>query len=163
MIAAAVSVATAMADSAATATAAIGVTVVRGVRAMTTQRSRSKNHGRSWCTPSVFPPPQDLPVHGSECAEDRFQGFEAVDALRFRARQDRAEPHHRRLRQEAARTRARHQALAFPRPLAVRDTLGKSGRRLLVAGRKVHKASGSSGRRWLGFSKPLTARKERDS
>ncbi len=53
-------------------------------------------------TPSVFPPPQDLPVHGSECAEDRLQGFQAVDALRLRARQDRAEPHHRRFRQEAA-------------------------------------------------------------
>ena len=26
-----------------------------------------------------------------------------------------------------------------------------------------HKASGSSGRRWLGFKKPLTARRERDS
>ena len=45
---------------------------------------------RSWCTPSVFPPPQDLPVYGSECAEDRLQGFQAVDALRVRARQDRA-------------------------------------------------------------------------
>src|SRR2546430_14230429 len=126
MIAAAVSVATAMADSAATATAAIGVTVVRGVRAMTTQRSRSKNHGRGWCTPSVFPPPQDLPVHGPECAEDRLQGFQAVDALRLRARQDRAEPHHRRLRQEAARTRTRHQALAFPRSAALRDPVRTS-------------------------------------
>ena len=27
----------------------------------------------------------------------------------------------------------------------------------------LHKASGSSGCRWLGFSRPLTARKERDS
>src|SRR5438046_8219878 len=154
-----------MAASGAIVTAAASAaTAVRDVRAMKKSwRKRSKNHGRSWCTPSVFPPPQDLPVHGSECAEDRFQGFQAVDALRFRARQDRAEPHHRRLRQEAARTRARHQALAFPRSLAVRDTLGKSGRRLLAAGRKVHKASGSSGRRWLGFQGPLTARKERDS
>src|SRR6266576_5228310 len=123
MIAAAVSVATATADSAAIATAAIGVTVVRAVRATTTQRSRSKDHGRSWCTPSVFPPPQNLPVHGSERAEDRLQGFQAVDALCLRARQDRAEPHHRRLRQEAARTRARHQALAFPRPASLRDPI----------------------------------------
>ncbi len=69
---------------------------------MSTQRSRSRNHGRSWCTPSVFPPPQDLPVHRSERAEDRLQGFQAADALRLRARQDRAEPHHRGLRQEAA-------------------------------------------------------------
>src|ERR1700676_1939991 len=109
------------------AVAATAATVVRAVRAMMpTQRLRSKNNGRSWCTPSVFPPPQDLPVHGSECAEDRLQGFQAVDALRLRARQDRAEPHHRRLRQEAARTRARHQALAFPRSAALRHSLTTS-------------------------------------
>src|SRR5205814_3351861 len=135
MIAAAVSVATAMADSAATATAAIGVTVVRGVRAMTTQRSRSKNHGRSWCTPSVFPPPQDLPVHGSERAEDRLQGFQAFDALRLRARQDRAEPHHCRLRQEAARTRARHQARPVSRFAALRYSLNASVCGVRAAGR----------------------------
>src|SRR3984957_6337910 len=86
-----------------------------------TQWLRSKNHGRSWCTPPVFPPSQDLPVHGSERAEDRLQGFQTADALRLRARQDRAEPHHRRLRQEAAGTCARHQALAFPRAVALRD------------------------------------------
>src|SRR3954464_483080 len=104
--------------------AASAATAARVVRAKKKSwRKRSKNHGRSWCTPSVFPPPQDLPVHGSECAEDRLQGFQAVDALRLRARQDRAEPHHRRLRQEAARTRARHQALAFPRPASLRDPL----------------------------------------
>src|SRR3977135_1470267 len=103
------------------ATAAI---VVHAVRAKTlTQRLRSKDHGRSWCTPSVFPPSQDLPVHGSECAEDRLQGFQAVDALRVRARKDRAEPHHRRLRQETARTRPRHQALAFPRFAALRYSI----------------------------------------
>src|SRR5580704_8177985 len=115
-----------MAASVAIVTAvAIAATVARAVRAMTTQRSRSRNNGRSWCTPSVFPPPQDLPVHGSECAEDRLQGLQAVDALCLRARQDRAEPHHRGLRQEAARTRARHQALAFPWSAALRDPLTK--------------------------------------
>src|SRR5712675_298257 len=117
-----------MADSAAivrvAAVAVTAATAVHAVRAMTpTQWLRSKNHGRSWCTPSVFPPSQDLPVHGSECAEDRLQGFQAADALRLRARQDRAEPHHRRLRQEAARTRARHQALAFPRSASLCDPL----------------------------------------
>src|SRR5712692_5513857 len=117
-----------MADSAAivrvAAVAVTAATVVHAVRAMTpTQWLRSKIHGRSWCTPSVFPPSQDLPVHGSECAEDRLQGFQAADALRVRARQDRAEPHHGRVRQEAARTRARHQALPFSRPLALRDSL----------------------------------------
>src|SRR5580692_2601070 len=92
------------AASVATVTAASAVIAARAARAMTPKpaANRSKNHGRSWCTPSVFPPPQDLPVHGSECAEDRLQGFQAVDALRVRARQDRAEPHHRGVRQEAA-------------------------------------------------------------
>jgi len=52
--------------------------------------------------PPVFPPPQELPVHRRERAEDRLQGREAAGALRLRARQDRAEPHHRGLRQEAA-------------------------------------------------------------
>src|SRR6202165_4569176 len=116
-----------MADSGAIATAvATAATWVRAGPATTTQRSRSKDHGESWCTPSVFPPPQDLPVHGSECAEDRLQGFQAFDALRLRARQDRAEPHHRRLRQEAARTRARHQARALPRSAALLHSLTKS-------------------------------------
>src|ERR1700752_1826805 len=117
MTVAAVSAATAMAVSGViamvAAPSAIGARVAAAMKPKQ-QWLRSKNHGRCWCTPSVFPPSQDLPVHGSECAEDRLQGFQAVDALRVRARQDRAEPHHRRVRQEAARTRARHQALAFP-------------------------------------------------
>src|SRR5689334_22770710 len=104
MIAAAASAATArVAASVAIATAVdSAATVARAARAMKKLRPRSKNHGRSRCPPSVFPSPQVLPVHGSECAEDRLQGFQAADALRLRARQDRAEPHHRRLRQEAA-------------------------------------------------------------
>src|SRR3954465_950600 len=106
---------------------ASGATAVRVVRAKKKSwRKRSKNHGRSWCTPSVFPPPQDLPVHGSECAKDRLQGFQAVDALRLRARQDRAEPHHRSLRQEAARTGAGHQALAIPRSASLRHSLTRT-------------------------------------
>src|SRR5271155_1769706 len=97
MTGAAASAAIAMAVSVATAkAAAIAATVVPA------GGLRSKNHVRSWSTPSVFPPPQDLPVHGSQRAEDRLQGFQAADALRVRARQDRAEPYHRRLRQEAA-------------------------------------------------------------
>src|SRR5471032_2903543 len=90
---------------AATAKAVASVaTVVRAVRATTTlqHRLRSNYHGRAKCTPSILPPPQDLPVHGPECAEDRLQGFQAVDALRVRARQDRAEPHHCRIGAEAA-------------------------------------------------------------
>src|ERR1700759_4012248 len=92
------------AASVATVTAASAAIAARAARAMTPKpaANRSKNHGRSWCTPSVFSSPQDLPVHGCECAEDRLQGFQAADALRLGARQDRAEPHHCRFRQEAA-------------------------------------------------------------
>src|SRR5947208_1396587 len=80
--------------------------------------------------------------------EDRLQGFQAVDALRLRARQDRAEPHHRGLRQEAARARPRHQARAFPWPLALRNPLTASfrGARIRERTRNLvgfHKASGS--------------------
>src|SRR5882757_3815168 len=51
---------------------------------------------------TVLPPAQDLPILGRQCPEDRLQGREAVAALRFRARQDRAEPHHGGFGQEAA-------------------------------------------------------------
>src|ERR1700749_1237760 len=96
------SVATAKAVSVATVMAAASVAMAARAMPPKPAANRSKNHGRSWCTPSVFPPPQDLPVHGHQCAEDRLQGFQAADALRVRARQDRAKPHHRRRRQEAA-------------------------------------------------------------
>src|SRR6476661_10995111 len=122
--------------SVAIATVAVSVaTAARAVPAMTLKpRLRSKKHGRSWCTPTVFPPPQELPIHGRQCAEDRLQGFQAVDALRVRARQDRAEPDHGRLRQEAARARPRHQARAVPGPLALRHSLKRFGRLRSVAG-----------------------------
>src|SRR4051812_11363884 len=55
-----------------------------------------------WWTPSVFPSAQDLPVFGRQRAEDRLQGRQAAAALHFRARQDRAEPHHGGVGQEAA-------------------------------------------------------------
>ena len=49
--------------------------------------------------------------------------------------------------------------------LALRYQLIQSSIRGVSAAdsKHLHKASGSSGRRWLGFSEPLTARKERDS
>jgi small subunit ribosomal protein S6 len=47
-------------------------------------------------------PPQGLPLLGRERAEDRLQGHQAPAALHFRARQDRAVAHHRRVGQEAA-------------------------------------------------------------
>src|SRR5690554_2036575 len=56
-------------------------------------------------TPSVHAPAQDLPVLGRRRAEDRLQGREAPAAVRLRARQDRAEPHHGRVRDQAARAR----------------------------------------------------------
>src|SRR6266700_1697633 len=116
IVMAAASVAIARADSAATA--------ARAVRAMRSKlRKGSKANGRSWCTPSVLPPSQDLSLHRTERAEDRLQGFQALDALRLRARQDRAEPDHGGLGQEAARTRPRNQARALPRPLALRHSL----------------------------------------
>ena len=71
--------------------------------------------------PSVLPPSQDLPVLRRQRAEDRLQGRQAVAALRVGARQDRAEPHHRGVGQEAARTRAGDQTRAVPRPAALRD------------------------------------------
>ena len=67
-------------------------------------RRRSKHHAVRIISraPPLLPPPQDLPVHRRQRAEDRLQGREAVAALRLGARQDRAEPHHRGLDQEAA-------------------------------------------------------------
>src|SRR5207253_10583345 len=122
---------TAVASAAIAKAASVAVAIV--ARAVPVKKSkrrkRSKENGRSWCTPSVLPPPQDLSVHGSERSEDRLQGFQAPDALRVGARQDRAEPHYGGLRQEATRTRPRHQARAFPRSASLRHSLKHPGRR----------------------------------
>src|SRR3954452_11576088 len=138
--------------------AASAATAARVVRAKKKSwRKRSKNHGRSWCTPSVFPPPQDLPVHGSECAEDRLQGFQAVDALRLGARQDCAEPHHCRFRQKAARTRAGHQARPLPWPAALRYPIIKAHSAPFAArSENLHKASGLPVADGWGSQRPLT-------
>ena len=64
--------------------------------------SKSNGHGCKHPASPVLPPQEDLPVHRHERAEDRLQGSQAARALRVRARQDRAEPHHRGLCQEAA-------------------------------------------------------------
>src|SRR3954454_10263457 len=91
--------------------AAIGATAGRGVTARaavavmaTTPWPRSKHHAifRIRRPPALLPPPQDLPVHGRQRAQDRLQGRQAVAALHLGARQDRPEPHHRGLEQEAA-------------------------------------------------------------
>src|SRR5262249_38369126 len=117
-------------------TASIAVTVARAVtvavasgaataKVATKRRRRSKHHAVRSITrsPPVLPPPQDVPVHRRQRAEDRLQGRQAAAALRLRARQDRAEPHHRGLDQEAARTLAGDQAGALPGPAALRDAL----------------------------------------
>src|ERR1051326_3682872 len=73
--------------------------------------------------PPILPAAQILPVLGPERAQDRLQGREAAAAFRVRARQDRPEPHHRGLCQEAARARAGDQTGALPGPVALRDAL----------------------------------------
>jgi hypothetical protein len=71
----------------------------------------------------LLSPPQELPILRPERAEDRLQGYAALIALHFRARQDRALAHHRRVRQEAARACACNQAGAFSWSVALRDPL----------------------------------------
>ena len=79
--------------------------------------------------PAIFPAAQILPVLRTQRAEDRLQGRPAVAALRLRARQDRAEPHHRGIDAEAARAGAGDQAGAVPRPAALHRELGEEPRR----------------------------------
>src|SRR5678815_2639776 len=114
-------------------TASIAVTVVGAAtgsivasggataKAATKRRLRSKHNAvRSISGASaVLPAAQDLPVLRNQRAKDRLQGREAVAALRLRARQDRAEPHHGRLDPEAARAGAGDQAGALSRALAI--------------------------------------------
>src|SRR6516225_3057191 len=87
------------------------------------RNERRRATRRRWplrrCTPAVLPAAQILPLLGAARAQDRLQGREAAAALRLRARQDRAEPHHRGLDQEAARAGASDQARALPRSLAL--------------------------------------------
>src|SRR5262249_37649840 len=86
-------------------------------------RSKNDEHVARWCPSSVLPPPQDLSVLGRQRAQDRLQGRQAAAALHLGARQDRAEPHHRGIGEEAARARHRDQAGALSRAAAIRDPL----------------------------------------
>ena len=115
--------------------------------------------------PAVLPPPQDLPVLRRQRAEDRLQGREAAAALRLRARQDRAEPHHRGLGQEAARARAGDQARALPRLAALRDPVsGLADSRVRGATRQLPLSPCRRCRRWLGRTRSASNRsKKRDS
>ena len=83
--------------------------------------------GAGGATPAVLPPPQELPVLGRQRAEDRLQGRQAAAAVRVRARQDRSEPHHRGLGEEAARARPSDQARALSWAAALRDPLRSNG------------------------------------
>src|SRR3546814_811171 len=97
-------------------------TAARARRGASAERRASDGYGTTWCrwwwwwrcTPPLFPPAEDLPVLRCQCAEDRLQGREASLTLHLRARQDRPEPHHRGIGEEAARAGAGDQA----RPLS---------------------------------------------
>src|SRR5207245_1726840 len=71
-----------------------GATTARAIALPVKRRS---NNG-----PRILPAPQVLPLLGQGRAKDRLQGRAPAPGLRFRARQDRAVAHHRRVIQEAA-------------------------------------------------------------
>ena len=91
-------------DFAATTSASRAGGVGRHVRQHRSQPRRPPRRRRR--PPAVLSPPQVLPVLRPERAEDRLQGRAPAVALPVGARQDRAQPHHRGLRQEAARAGA---------------------------------------------------------
>ena len=66
------------------------------------EKVKEPRHERDGCTSSVLPSPEDLPVLRRQRAEDRLQGHQAAGPVHFRAWQDRPEPHHRGLGEEAA-------------------------------------------------------------
>src|SRR6185503_5702412 len=84
-------------------------------RAPRRRRSRRASRRRRRAAP-LLPAAQELPLLAQGRAQDRLQGREAPPALRLRTRQDRAEPHHRGVGEEAARPRPGDQARALPRP-----------------------------------------------
>ena len=79
----------------------------RGISHVRHHRSQSgRPPRRRRRPPAVLPPPQVLPVLRPQRAEDRLQGRAPAVPLPVGARQDRAQPHHRGLGQEAARAGA---------------------------------------------------------
>src|SRR5579883_3602367 len=91
------------------------------------ERRRAPGRWTSRDAAALLPAAEILPVLGAARAQDRLQGCEAAAALRVRARQDRAEPHHRRLDQEAAGTRPGDQARAVSRPSALQRAIAGGG------------------------------------
>ncbi len=70
------------------------------------------------------------PFSGDKAPKIDYKDVRLLEPLRVRARQDRAEPHHGRVGQEAARAGQRHQARALPRAAALRDQVtGRRARR----------------------------------
>src|SRR5690349_9145444 len=124
----AASIGTAASAAASTGIAAVGASALPRAKRLLSppaaaQRSKDDEWIRRRPAPPVLPPSQDVSVLRRQCAEDRLQGRQAAAALHFRARQDRAEPHHGGLGEEAARARNRDQAGALPRAAALRDPL----------------------------------------
>ena len=103
------------------------------------------------------------PFSGANAPKIDYKDVQAAAALRLRARQDRAEPHHRGVGQEAARTRPGDQARALPRPAALRDPLRSDAvlRRWRDADMKSRPPGMIPGGRWLGrtVDPPLTAQR----
>ena len=95
-----------------------GVSHVRNCRNQSGRPPRRRRR-----PPAVLPPPQVLPVLRPECAEDRLQGRAPAVPLPVGARQDRAQPHHRGLGQEAARAGGGDQARPLPRLAALHREL----------------------------------------
>src|SRR5690606_13045172 len=76
---------------------------------------------------SVPPSPQDVPVLWRQRAQDRLQGLASARALHLRARQDRAEPYHRGVGEQAARAGQGHQACALSGPSALYGGVKEQG------------------------------------
>ena len=83
--------------------------------------------------PPLLPPPQVLPVHGPQRAQDRLQGHAPALALHFRARQDRALAHHRGVARSSSassprRSSARVSSACCPTSFAELDSRGARSR-----------------------------------
>src|SRR2546430_15888008 len=100
------------------------VSVVRAKTAASRSKEPCYERAPTSGPASFLSPPQDLPVLGGECAEDRLQGRQAASTLYFGARQDRAVAHHRGVREKAARAFQSHQAGALHGASALRRKIG---------------------------------------